>query len=214
MSSSLRSNTNSSQTTHVQESNPNPAPDRTYDRRSHQFQHNSYNVNIPSHRPGRFEGKCPDLKGYICDCQHVHQANQYSRTTKEIAEFSGQTFRHGMDIQMTSESLENITLNLPDDPPDNATKTELRLWEKRTDEYILRKSTLIENIKTTYSIIRGQCTEAMRQRIEAAPSFSSASTTGNAIELLKIIRNISFDFESQQYFPHALYEAHKRFYNF
>jgi stress response protein YsnF len=54
----------------------------------------------------------------------------------------------------------------------------------------------------------------MRQRIEAASSFSPASTFGNAIELLKIIHNIAFDFESQQYFPHALYEAHKRFYNF
>jgi hypothetical protein len=54
----------------------------------------------------------------------------------------------------------------------------------------------------------------MRQHIEAAPSFPSESTTSNAIELLKIIRNIAFDFQSQQYFPHALYEAHRRLYNF
>jgi hypothetical protein len=152
---SLTLNPNSFQTTHLQEIIPNPRLNRTCDRRGYQSQHNSYNVSTLNHEHGWFEGKCPALRGYIYNCQHVHQADQYSRTTKEIAEFVEQTYCYGMDIPMTIESLETITLNLPDDPPDSATKTELRLWEKRTDEYILRENTLTEIIRTTYSIIWG-----------------------------------------------------------
>jgi Zinc knuckle len=53
----------------------------------------------------------------------------------------------------------------------------------------------------------------MRQRVEATESYIEISENGDAIELLKIIKNICFSFQTQKYPILALHEAKKRFYN-
>ena len=53
--------------------------------------------NLPNTSQTRFEGRCNDLKGLIYDCADVRQADQYARTTKEIGEYIGRTFKFGMD---------------------------------------------------------------------------------------------------------------------
>jgi hypothetical protein len=42
----------------------------------------------------KFKGKCTDLKGHIYDCTDVRQSEQYTKTTKEIAENVGWTYSH------------------------------------------------------------------------------------------------------------------------
>jgi hypothetical protein len=40
----------------------------------------------------KFEGKCEELKGHIYDCTVSNQANLYTKTNNEIAEYAGQTW--------------------------------------------------------------------------------------------------------------------------
>jgi hypothetical protein len=51
------------------------------------------------HTYPKFEGKTEDLKGHIYDCADARQSDQFTKTTKEIAEYLGRTaYKHGGDI--------------------------------------------------------------------------------------------------------------------
>jgi hypothetical protein len=51
-------------------------------------------------RQPKFEGKCEDLKGHIYDCSDARQSDIFVKTTKEIAEYVGRTFKKGSDRQV------------------------------------------------------------------------------------------------------------------
>jgi hypothetical protein len=87
-------------------------------------------------RTAKFEGKCADHKGHIYDCSDVRQSDQYTRTTKEIAEYVGRTFTYGGDARLSVETLVLPTFSTPNDPDPSATRTEVRIWEKTVDEYV------------------------------------------------------------------------------
>jgi hypothetical protein len=103
---------------------------------------------------------------------------------------------------------------MPSDPSDKPTKTELRLWEKKkVDDYAKREAYLEENIRTlVYSLVRGQCTDVIRTRIETLDTYFDMSSESQALKLLKAIRDIVFNFQSQKYPKHALHEALCRFF--
>jgi hypothetical protein len=89
---------------------------------NHCFQHgNTPSVSI---RSPKFEGECNDLKGHIYDCTNMRQADQYTKTTKEIVEYIGHTFKFGMDTQL---SIENIDIQVPNDPHTEVTRTGVRI---------------------------------------------------------------------------------------
>lgn len=55
-------------------------------------------------RAPKFEGRCVDLKGHIYDCSDVRQSDQYTKTTKEIAEYVGRTYKYGGDTRLAIEN--------------------------------------------------------------------------------------------------------------
>jgi hypothetical protein len=164
-------------------------------------------------RQPKFEGKCDDLKGQIYDCSDSRQADVYVKTTKEMAEHVGRTFKYGMDARLSIESLKLHALAIPSDPSTTATATEKRIWEKEVDEYVKRRVHLDENMKTVYSLAWGQCTDILRAKLEALTIYNQLSADGDGIGLLKAIKTIAYNFESQKYLVHALHEAKRRFYN-
>ena len=100
----------------------------------------------------------------------------------------------------------------PVDPPALATRTEIRIWEKQVDEFVKKQTYLEEHVKTLYSLVWGQCTDIMRQKLEAVNNFEQVSADGNGLELLRMIKNLAFHFQSQKYLPHSLHESKRRFY--
>ena len=167
-----------------------------------------------AHRQTKFEGKCADLKGHVYDCSTSKQADQFNKTTKEIAEYVGRTYTYGGDARLAIENLEIVEPPEPEDPPEGATATKRRIWEKRVDEYVKRTTYMTENIKSIFSLVWGQCTDIMRQKVEALSNFADMSSKGDGIELLKAIKNITHNFQSQKYLPHAIHEAKRRIYMF
>jgi hypothetical protein len=62
-----------------------------------------------------------------------------------------------------------------------------------------------------YSMAKGQCTNALHAKLESQDEFEVVSQTSNAIGLLCMIRDISFNFQSQKYDVLVLMEAEKCF---
>jgi hypothetical protein len=102
---------------------------------------------------------------------------------------------------------------IPDDIPADSSNGAKIIWKNRLTEYVKRKSLLAENVKTVYSLIWGQCSDIMRQKIASHSDYETIEDVSDAIGLLKTIKSIMFNFQGQIYRPQALHDAKKRFYN-
>jgi hypothetical protein len=60
----------------------------------------------------------------------------------------GKTFRLGMDIQRLIEKMQVFVIPLPDDPPEDSFRTEIRIWEKRIDNYVNQDIILLSAAET------------------------------------------------------------------
>jgi hypothetical protein len=70
----------------------------------------------------KFEGRCDDLSGHVYDYASPRQAaDQYTKTTREICEYIGRTYKYGADTKMALEQLALPTFTAPTDPAANAT---------------------------------------------------------------------------------------------
>jgi hypothetical protein len=137
------------------------------------------------------------------------QADQYSKTTKEIENYVGRTYKQGADVKAAIEQID-IGLPMITQPPDPlaaATPTQLRIWEKQIDNYVKRLDQRDTNIQTLYSLVWGQCTDAMQAKVKATANFNVISAANDGIELLKAIKQVAYNFQSQKYLPHAIHEA-------
>jgi hypothetical protein len=66
----------------------------------------------------------------------------YTKTTKEIAEYVRRTYKYGADIRLAIVTLIVPTLSEPTDPQTDASRTQVRIWEKRVDEFVKKETTL------------------------------------------------------------------------
>jgi hypothetical protein len=161
----------------------------------------------------KFEGKNKDLRGNVYDCSDARQSDVFVKTTKEISEYAGSNFKYGSDVRLAIENLEMQVMVEPTDPTAAATMTQLRIWEKRVDEHVKRQSYLVENMKTVYSLVWGQCIDVMRQRLEAMIEFRRLSSDRDGLELIMAIKDLIFKFQSQKFLPQALHKSARRFYS-
>jgi hypothetical protein len=86
-----------------------------------------------NYRLPKFDGRCDDLKGHIYDCKGGLQADQYAKTTKEIANYVGRTYKQGADIKMAIKAIDTglPAIIQPADPQVNASAARTRIWEKQ-----------------------------------------------------------------------------------
>ena len=103
-------------------------------------------------------------------------------------------------------------LNMPSDPPVITSRIVTRIWGKEVDEYAKRKMYLQENVKTLYSLVLGQCTDVVLAKLEASDTYNEMSEEADSMKLLKEIRALVYNFQSQKYAPQALYEGKRRIY--
>ena len=104
----------------------------------------------------RFEGRQDELKGLIFDCSDAKQADNYSKTIKEVTQYVGTNYKYSRHIRYLVENLELLIIEIPSDPVSTVTLSETQIWKLGLSEYMKRKITLRENVKSLYSLIWGQ----------------------------------------------------------
>jgi hypothetical protein len=99
----------------------------------------------------------------------------------EICDFIIRMYKYGVDTKMALETMADPMFTEPTDPPATATCTQVRIWEKQVDEHVKRSTMLLENLKMVYSLIYGQCSNAMRAKLESRPYHMTIESTCDAI---------------------------------
>ena len=75
-----------------------------------------------------------DFKGHIYDTLDARQSDQFIKTTRNISEHVGRTYKYGGDIHLVVENLSLPTIAQPANPSEDADHT--IIWERSMDEHV------------------------------------------------------------------------------
>ena len=68
------------------------------------------------------------------------------------------------------------------------------------------------NIKQNHRISMGQCYEAMCQKLEAEPGYDAVDAASNIIGLLRLIKQLIYNYQSYKYLCQVVHESLRKFY--
>jgi hypothetical protein len=123
----------------------------------------------------------------------------FIKSKQELAEYAGRNCKRSAEVRVAIKNLEPAAVPRPEDPPDDATQWDRRIWDKMVDAWIKASIQLEQDLQRMYSVAMGQCTDALRAKLESQDGFQAISQASNLVGLLRMIRDISFNFQSQKY---------------
>ena len=112
------------------------------------------------------------------------------------------------------EGLENLTLVDPTEPenPPAGDQVAFELWKMDLKEY-REKLKVYANFRAgLYSLVLGQCTDTLQERLKSHHDYLQASQDG--IALLVIIRSLIHTFEENRKLSDAIMDVKEKFYKF
>ena len=160
----------------------------------------------------KFKGKTEELKGFIYDIGVENQADLFMKTTKEIAEYAGRLCKQSLDIKTAIETLSEATIPIPTDRGTPNTTFNSLMLGKDLDIYVKRLDQYNQNKSEMYSKVLGQCTDALRAKLEAVTNYVTYNVSGDVVSLLNLVRTLAYDYEAQRYPFLALHSSLKTFY--
>jgi hypothetical protein len=158
----------------------------------------------------KFEGRIAGLEKHVYE--HVtpsQAAESFRTTTNEIAQHIAATYKSGTDV--ANVMLQRKMVKIPE--PANLTAeqkkgdTKVEIWKKMCSQHGER---MYRRDETAYHLIRGQCSNDVKSRLEALAAWEKISEKKDVLALLAAIKALMFTFESGQDPVCALIEAQKR----
>ena len=128
-----------------------------------------------------FKGECEGLQGKTFYIGSTKQADNYNQTLEAILDYIMREYTNGMDVREALESMEekDFSVEMPKimTLDDKATAEEKKSAEKLHDIelklFVERKDKYRINMVKSYGLIWGQCTKALKNKIEARKGLES-----------------------------------------
>ena len=168
----------------------------------------------------RFEGKVDDLKRHTYDigAGGTGTADMFSATTKEIAEYIARTVKGGGEFltamdpdDMGFTELTDLSLN---PPADNASFAVKETWRSEMKRYLDKSSLREEATKQAVTIVLGQCSQTIRDRIKAVRTYQGIISNSDLIRLLGLIRESLYTGSTTKKTTQSLQEAEESLMSF
>ena len=163
-------------------------------------------------RKTQFVGREPAMNGHIFDYTGERTLEKYIRTMRELVAHVGLTCKNY--TTELKEGLENLALADPTEPenPAEGDQVAFELWKMDLKEY-REKLKVFANFRAgLFSLVLGQCTDALQERLKSHHDYQGASQDG--IALLVIIRSLIHTFEENRKLSDAILDVKEKFYKF
>jgi len=142
----------------------------------------------------RFVGASPDIGVFDTDTTG-DGVDLFNRTVKSIQIKVGSTnMKYMTEI---SQSLVDLVLLMPakvPNPAESASAVAIQIWKEARKDQVERHQVYSDFKSSLYSLVLGQCTRSLEDKIEASPDFAVAQHDG--IRLLVLIRTLMSRFDS------------------
>ena len=176
---------------HKQEPKIEDASDRKPRNRSRRQRRNGGEHSSHAHAPApqAFRGAHKDLQGQVYTYDTIARAYQYAKTTEKISEWAAQNFQFSEDIEDAIEDLAAPeesewapSKNPAKEGEDKGLKDKIE--NEKVKEYMLRLRTYKDNKRTLFSIILGQCDDALKAKLDGQPDWATIRKEKDFVELL------------------------------
>jgi len=172
------------------------------------------------HQPSNhFEGSYPQMKGYYYTYNPEQPSvDEYQQTTDKLIDIVCSTFKEPQLLKACIKNLSNQTvtepkLQLNGTTAGTPTKQDELKYSIQFKEWQYRVTALEESLNKTFTIIHGQCNRAMKAKMEEDSKWETIDSNCDPLGLLKIIKSIAHNNESQRNPTVSLIQAEKRLMN-
>ena len=174
------------------------------------------NKNSNTSRP-KFSGNTPGMNGnvFLTPAEHGHP-KQFRDAVQALREYTAKNLKYPTDLNALfgSDSIECPEVPYPEAVPQATLDADPRanyMFQETMKQYVLRNSTVQQNLVTLYAVVWGQCSPAMQARIEGLSGHASARDTGDVVWLLNEVLKVTSQFDSRVYIAVGLDKAHQNF---
>ena len=137
-------------------------------------------------REGKFEGDCPALKGHTYDV--MAGGDTFAKTTRKIAEYVARNYNDAGDFRTAMIDLDLPDIQAPTNP-DVSKPLEFEMWKIALRKFRKKKEARERNQNRVFALLLGQCSQALRNRMEPHDDWHNINLTSDVIELLKLIQS-------------------------
>jgi hypothetical protein len=187
-----------------------PAPDREQSSGNNNRCRNQRNQ---TPRESTFKGRCEDLNDALYDVTTGKET--FLKTTRTIAEYISHTYKDAGEFRLAMITQVLPTLVEPPFPvaPLGAQAgagpnfMDIERWKIDIKEHITKSKARESNSQRIYGLVLGQCSPAIRSRMEAHQEWIAADAASNVMGLLEIIQQCMTLRQTRQHAIHSLFDA-------
>jgi hypothetical protein len=164
----------------------------------------------------RFKGNTEGMNGHVFQTPgESKNQTQFTKTMEALAEYAAKNFEYPGDILPLFTNLTIPTLQQPADPTDDEAKSpaKMEIWKLKLKRFVEREDKLQDNLKASYAVIWGQCSEAMKAKLTSLPNYATFSKKHDCAAILKEIKAIMYRLEGETYVALSLANAHHTYRN-
>ncbi|KAL7577099.1 hypothetical protein ACA910_019703 [Epithemia clementina (nom. ined.)] len=113
------------------------------------------------------------MNGHVFQCfNETSDKKQFSKTVEALGEYVAKNMKFPGDLSPLLKDLKAPTLAMPADISDADAKNRLKktIWDKQVAPYFSRLDYLETNLKATYAVIWGQCSDSMKAKLVPCPT--------------------------------------------
>jgi hypothetical protein len=159
-------------------------------------------------RTEKFHGGKDELDGNHFDCTGYGQSDRFVKTVQKIADYVNQEYKNAGVTRTEIITQTETVIPTPARPVGRVTRDATGLEtvhppdvmdisdyqnQKKLSDYQIQNQT--ENRQKVFSLVWQQCTESMHAKIKAHRDYQAIEQALNGIELLRIIKLISFNID-------------------
>ena len=163
-----------------------------------------------------YAGATEEMNKHVYQCTtETDNRNQYTRTTEELLQYINKHIsKNKQDILYAIKNLEETVITEPDNPPEDASTTDIYRWKAKIDRHLQREDDYKSNLGTVYSVIYGQCSDQMKAELKTSQRFKDIDKDQlDCISLLGEIRAVAYEFESKKNIYVTMDDALRNFSN-
>lgn len=168
---------------------------------------------VPRSQPV-FKGNTAEMNGHVFQCfNECDDKKQFTKTVEILGEYIAKNLKYPGDMTALTKDLTKPVLAMPNSLSEKETDLLLiEIWKKQVAQYCVRVEYLESNLKTTYAVIYGQCSEPMKAKLKSLDHFDERNRACDCVWILKQIKGITFRFEGQRFAYLSLDDARTSYY--
>jgi hypothetical protein len=163
-----------------------------------------------NNKNGKFKGEIAELNGHVYEVHNeTAKANQFQKTTKAISAYVNRTLKNGNDMMNMIDNMEDVDFALlkPKANVEEMDEVDKMILQQEVNDFVKRRKLYFENRDKVYTIVWGQCSEALQAKLKGTQAFRRYNPIKCPISLLKDIKQVSLKFENVTFKAFAIYDA-------